>query len=229
MSAPAARPLDEATWPDKLTARVVAPGAEPAIQGYDVDGDLVRHYSFTETVFLAFTGRLPSTAEARAFEVALTFACPAPVNEAPTHAAVLARICMGTTSSIQGTAAVALAEQARLLVSAHAAWLDAPPGATAAVPEGCRARSDRERASVERLRRALRGTVDVPALAHDLSRPAAIMATLRACGLRSDQIECVLVFARLPVATAEALAAPAGSYRDYPLLLPAIEYQDPPA
>jgi len=220
-------PLDLGPWPDKLTARVVTPGPRPAIHGYDVEGDLARHYSFAETVLLSLTGELPTPGQGRAFEIVLQFAAPAPINEAPTHAAALARICSGTTSAIQGTAAVALAEQARCLVADHAAWLEALGAGVVRVAPEYRAASDEERASVGRLRAALEGFLDVPELAHDVSRAAALLATFWACGLkRARHIECALVFAKLPVALAEALATPARSFRAYPLLLPGIEYVD---
>jgi hypothetical protein len=218
-------PLDRAPWPDKLTARVVTPGPRPAIHGYDVEADLARNYSFAEAMLLALTGELPTDEAGRAFEVALLFAAPAPVSEAPTHAAVLARICAGTTSSIQGTAAVALAEQARVLVAEHRAWIDALSGALTAVPPEYCATSDEDRASVERIRQALPEGMVVPALAFDITRNAALLALLHGSGLkRASQIECALVMAKLPVATAEALATPAGSFRKYPLLLPPTEY-----
>jgi len=220
-------PLDDAPWPEKLTARVVTPGVRPAIHGYDVEADLARHYSFAETVLLALTGDLPRPEQGRAFEVALQFASPAPINEAPTHAAAIARMCSGTTSSILGTAAVALAEQARVLLAEHGAWIEALSGVIAGVPAEHRATSDAERASVARLRSALEGKVEVPALAHDVSRPAALLAALHACGLRTaKQIECALVVAKLPVAVAEALATPARSFRKYPTLLPPVAYVD---
>jgi hypothetical protein len=218
-------PIDHADWPDKLTARVVKPGQRPAIHGYDVQGDLARHYSFAETVLLALTGELPTTEQGRAFEIALQFAAPAPINEAPTHAAVLARICAGTTSSILGTAAIALAEQARVLLSEHRAWIEALSGIVTSVPHEHRATSGDERGSVERLRQALGDCVDLPVLAKDVSWPAALLAVLHACGLhRAEQMECALVMAKLPVAAAEALATPAGSFRKYPVLLPPIAY-----
>jgi hypothetical protein len=224
---PASGPLDEVSWPDKLTARVVAPGPPPAIHGYGVEEDLARHYSFAETVLLALTGNIPRAQQARAFEVALHFAAPAPIHESPTHAAVLARICAGTTSSIQGTAAIALAEQARVVVAEHHAWIESMSGAIESVALEHRAASEDDRASVQRLRRALGGLIDVPALDHDVARWAAILATFYACGLKkAEQMECVLVLAKLPIAMAEALATPAGSYREYPVLLPPIAYSD---
>jgi hypothetical protein len=220
-------PLDDAPWPDKLTARVVAPGPRPRIHGYDVEDDLARRYSFTETVFLALTGDLPTREVARAFDVVLQFLAPAPINEAPTHAAALARTCAGTTSSIQGTAAVALAEQARAVVAEHAAWIDALSQPIMHMPPEHRASSDAERESVERFRQAFGSAIEVPALSHDPSRLAALIAALRACGLKTaEQIECVMVLAKLPACLAEALATPAGSYRDYPVLLPPIAYEE---
>jgi hypothetical protein len=223
-------PLDDAEWPDKLTARVVTQGPCPRLHGYDVEGDLARHYSFAETVLLALTGRLPSAEEARAFDIALQFAAPAPAQEAPTHAAIIARICVASTSQIQGAAAIALGEQARVLVAEHGAWIETLAGPLTEVPVAFRAGNDVERESVGRLRRALRGTVDVPALWHDLGRAPALIATLHACGLKTAEvIECALVLAKLPIAMAEALATPAGSHRQYPVQLPTITYTEEPS
>jgi hypothetical protein len=222
------RPLDEAHWPEKLAARVVAPGPRPAIHGYDVEEDLARHYSFAEMMLLALTAQIPSAEQGKAFEVALQFVCPCTVNEAPTHAAILARVCAGTTSSIQGTAAIALAEQARVRIAEHRSWIEALSGPIAGVDDAHRPSNDDERASVDRLRRAIRGTFAVPALSHDVGRFAAILAVFYECGLRqAEQMECALVLARLPVAVAEALATPAAGYRDYPVHLPPIEYVGP--
>jgi hypothetical protein len=223
-------PLDDAEWPDKLTARVVTSAPSPRLHGYDVEDDLARHYSFAETVLLALTGKLPSADEARAFDVALQFAAPAPAQEAPTHAAIIARLCVASTSQIQGAAAIALAEQARVLLAEHAAWLEMLAGKLAEAPAAFRATSQAERDSVDRLRRALRGTVTVPALLHDIGRAPALIATLLACGLKSAEvIECALVLAKLPVAMAEALATPAGSHRQYPVQLPVIAYTQEPS
>lgn len=226
-------PLDEAAWPEKLTARVVTPGPRPRLHGYDVEGDLARHYSFVDAALLALTGSLPTPERSRAFDVALQFAAPVSAREAPVHAAILARICAATTSQMQGVSAIGLGEQARTVLATHRAWLDAlsePYPTVPKVPEQLRPVDEGERESVERLRRALRGTLAVPALAQDLGRDAALLAVLHACGLRTaETIECALVLARLPVAMAEALSTPAGSYRQYPVQLPPIAYTQEPS
>jgi hypothetical protein len=211
-------PLDDAAWPDQLTARVVTPGPTPRIHGYDVEGDLARHYSWTETVLLTLTGVLPSAERARAFEIALHFLAPAPVNEAPTHAAVVARICNVFTSALLGTAAIALAEQARDAVSTALA----DPASTPDAPHN--------RESVDRLREALRDAgLAVPGIEGDIGRMQALLATLRFAGLdRPELQETALVLARLPCAIAEAFATPAHSYRDYPVQLPDVRYREVP-
>jgi hypothetical protein len=211
-------PLDDATWPDQLTARVVTPGPAPRIHGYDVERDLARHYSWAETLLLTLTGALPSEKRARAFEIALQFLAPAPVNEAPTHATVVARVCNVFTTALVGTAAIALAEQASHAVSAAA---DAP---------GPSKDARDEHDSVERLRGALRHAgLSVPGIDGDLGRMPAILATLRFAGLGSQELqETAIVLARLPCALAEAFAMPTHGYRDYPVQLPEIRYQEEP-
>ena len=229
-AAPSRRPgpFDDIAWPDKLTARVVAPGNAPRIHGYDVERDLARHYAIAETTLLALTGDLPSEQQARAFEIATAFLSPAPLNEAPAHAAVVVRICNVLTSALIATAALALGEQARVLVGDHAAWLrcldtKAAPSSTAWAPA-----DDEERASVDRLREALDAArVALAALEHDLGRTPALLAVLHFAGLtRADQIESAIVLARMPSAVSEGLATPTHAYRDYPVELPPIRYTE---
>jgi hypothetical protein len=90
---------------------VVTPGSEPRVHGYDVERDLARHYRFSDVTLLALVGRLPSDEQFEAFDAAMSFLAPLPITEAPTHAAVLARICGAQSSGVIGAAAVALAER----------------------------------------------------------------------------------------------------------------------
>jgi hypothetical protein len=200
-------------WPEKLTARVVTPGPAPRVHGYDAEGDLAKHYAWTETVLLALTGELPSASRTRAFEIAMSFLAPAPVQEAPTHAAVLARICSVHTSAIVGTAAVALAEQAR-------SWMSRvnEPADVGGVDD-----------SVERLRHALRhANLSVPGTDGKVTRLGALLATLRFAGLEAtEQQEAAMVLARLPCALAEAFATPPLSIMTC-AQLPDVRYTEAP-
>jgi hypothetical protein len=221
-------PFDVVPWPDVLTARVVTPGARPRLHGYDCEGDLAGGTTSGERVILALTGELPSREQARAFDVVTSFLAPVAVNEAPAHAAVLARLCSGSTSSILATAALALAEQARTAVaslSGHWTWLTSPQGD---VPQAMQASGSEERASVERLREAVRSTgLPVPALERDLQRVPAMVASLIACSLTEPhQVEAAWVLTRLPVAFAEAMADKPGNLREYPWHLPRFNYEE---
>jgi hypothetical protein len=229
MIPPAAGPFETVTWSSELEGRVVEPGSPPRVHGYDAERDLARYYDLAETTLLALRGELPTREEASAFSVALAFAAPISVASAPSHVAVLARICSGTTSQIVGTVVIALAEQARVLLESQAAfiaWLAAPTGE---LPSCASARTEEDRASVERLRTALaeRGAVAVPATTLGVSRDAAILATLYSAGLvRTDQIETALTWCRLPLVSAEAFSAGPNGYRTYPLNLPPIVYEE---
>jgi len=66
-------PLEEASFPEQLSARVVTPGANPRLHGYDVEGDLARHYQPSDLLFLLLIGELPAAPVSRAFSVALMF------------------------------------------------------------------------------------------------------------------------------------------------------------
>ena len=96
-------PFDVVPWPETLTARVVAPGPAPRLHGYDTERDLAPHYGLAELTLLSLTGELPAPPQARGFEVATTFVAPIAVSEAPSHAAVLARLCSGSDSAVLGT------------------------------------------------------------------------------------------------------------------------------
>jgi hypothetical protein len=219
-------PAEGQPWPDRLTARVITPGPRPHVHGYDVEDDVARHFRFGESVLLALTGIAPDEETGRRFEIALTFASALAVTEAPTHAAVIARTCAGSTSAVIGTAAVALAEHARWLVDRHApllAWLEA--GAEGEVPAIARATDDDDRASVARLRDLL--GKQASCVAPDLSRDAALLSLLHSCGSRTaEQIEAALVVSRLSTTMAEALAATRGGLRDYPLNVPPFVYEE---
>lgn len=220
-------PAESNTWPATLTARVVTPGSRPRVHGYDVEVDLAQHYRFGESVLLALTGVAPDDATGRCFELALVFLSPLAVTEAPTHAAVLARTCAGSAAAVTGTAAVALAEQARWLLARNApvlAWLN--DDCRTALPDVGRPRDDDDRQSVERLRHAL-GELAGQLSVHDMGRDAALLTLLHRCGLHtSDQIEVALVVARLATCVAEALAGKRGGLRDYPLNLPPFAYAE---
>jgi len=221
-------PAESNDWPGALAARVVTPGARPRVHGYDVEGDLARHYGFGESVLLALTGEAPESSTGTCFEIALTFLSPLAVTEAPTHASVLARTCAGSAAAITGTAAVTLAEQARWLLARYApllAWLDADRSGE--LPEIARATHDDERESVSRLRQALAASGVSALPAEDFGRDAALLTLLHGCGLRTaDRIEVALVVARLATCAAEALAVKRGALRDYPMNLPPFSYAE---
>lgn len=221
-------PVEDYAFPTTLSARVITPGPRPRVHGYDVEGEVAPHYRFGESILLALTGEPPDEATGLCFERALTFLSPLAVTEAPTHAAVVARTCAGSAAAVTGTAAVALAEQARWLLARHApllVWLD--DGCRGEPPALSRAQHDEDRQSVVRLRQALGGLAASRLPAQDLGRDAALLSVLHACGLRrAEQLEVALVVARLATCAAEALAAKRGALRDYPMDLPPFVYDE---
>ena len=209
-------PFDSVEWPQKLKARVVTPGALPRIHGYDAEGDLALHYRFSDTVLLALTGELPDDRTGRAFEVAMQYLAPTSVAEPPAHCGVLARLCGARTSGVLGATAVAAAEQAQFLVEGGE-----PPANHLAADEA-------DRAAVSRLTAALARTgFSCPALGAELSRDAALLALLHACGLKTaEQKQAAIAIARLPCALAEAFAVSPTAFKEYPMNLPPFEYEE---
>lgn len=226
--APARRagPIDVELWPSALAARVVEPGPLPRIHGYDVEDDLARHYSFAEITLTALTGTAPERGHGRAFEIALAFLAPVPVNEAPGHAAGLARLIGADASGVISGAAMGLAERARHLVSTHAeliAWLDSGSGD---VPPSTQTDDPNDTHAVARLRAALAETgASFPLLNTRPTLMAALIGVLHGVGLTdAPRIETALAFAGLPATVAEAFAVKPFAFFSYPMDLPAFRY-----
>jgi hypothetical protein len=221
-----AGPIDVELWPSTLAARVVEAGPAPRIHGYDVEGDLARHYSFAEITLTALTGAVPERGHGRAFEIALAFLAPVPVSEAPGHAAGLARLIGADASGVISGAAMGLAERARSLVSAHTelvAWLDAGGGS---VPPSTQSDDPNDASAVARLRDALAETgASFPLLNTRPTLLAALIAVLHGVGLTDmPRIEAALAFAGLPATLAEAFAVKPFAFFSYPMDLPAFRY-----
>src|SRR5213075_2997917 len=85
-----------------------------------------------------------------------------------------------------------------------------------------------EREAVERLRLALQRTgLSVPALQQSVTREAAILSVLFACGLRrAEQLQAAVVLARMPCALAEGFAERATNFGHYPINLPPFVYEE---
>jgi hypothetical protein len=221
-------PLESGEFPEQLTARVITPGAKPRVHGYDVEGDLARHYGATDLVLLSLTGELPSDAARAAFEVAWLFLAPVSVAHSGPHATVLARLCGATTSSMLGVAAIGLAEQARELVTEHEELFSCLRSKAQLLPTRYQSQEPAARASVERLQRALFGSgLVVPVLKQSPTRDAALLSVLFACGLkRATQLQAAIVLARLPSALSEGFAERATNFGNYPINLPPFVYEE---
>lgn len=224
-------PLESgAAFPARLTARVVSPGERARVHGYDVEGDLARHYQASDLLFLTLLGELPTSPVSHAFSVLLMFLAPVSVAHASTHAAVVGRLCGAPASSTFGVAAIGAAEHARSLLDEHAeliGWLRTQRGP---LPEAFRGRGEADLASVQRLQQALATTgVSVPALAEGPSRDAALVMTLFALGFkRRERMEAAIMLARIPCAIAEALSERPTNFANYPINLPRFTYTEAP-
>jgi hypothetical protein len=221
-------PLETHSFPEQLSARVVTPGAQPRIHGYDVESDLAQHYNMLEVAYLALTGELPEPEVTRALNATLVFFSPLSVACAPAHAAVLARLCGAPPSSILSVSAIGLAEQVRALLDDHQAILHLLAQPDTELPETCRSEDPDEWLAVDQLARLLDGFgVRVPALYQHPTRQVAVLAALSSCGLVSrHQLETILVWARLPIVMAEAAAERPGNFKSYPINIPHYVYKE---
>ncbi len=215
-------PLESAPWPEALEAQAISTTDGTRLYGYDVESDLAAHYRFSDLLFLAIRGELPDPLRSRAFEIALMFALPVSVGEAPIHAAALARLCGARPGGVASVASLALAETLGNAVRAALPRLrGAPDGLMPPV-------SSDDAASVDRLRALLHDVLEVPLLAQAPPRELALMAVLWECGLRTEQeLVNALVLARLPSALAESAGRRPLDFASYPTTTPPIDYQSP--
>ncbi len=194
-------------WPLKLPARIIEPGKEPRIQGYDVNEDLARHYGFAEVMILALTGELPSREESLLFERLLVLLSPANPGSAPTHAASVSRLCGASDAAIIATTAGLLAESVTLAEVSHLGW--------------------EENSLKHALSRIMRDSGFEPSWNDDDSLAELISTVLTACGLTLDwQRTTALTLAALPAAIAEASSWVRGDFKSYPMNLPAFRYEE---
>jgi len=212
-------PLESSPWPSALEAHAVSLEGEVCLHGYEVESDLAAHYRFSDLVYLAVKGELPDDRRSRAFEVALIFALPLSVAEAPIHAAALARICGARQGGVLSVAGRALAARAEDTVRRYLPALKGEPSSPSAPV------ADGDAASVARLRALLEGVLDVPLLAGGPSRDLALLAVLWECGLRTEsELVQVMTIARLPSAVAESSKRRPLDFASYPTDNPPLDY-----
>lgn len=216
-------PIEARQWPRELVANALDRTATGGrLFGFDVEADLARNYRFSDVVYLGLTGDLPDDARSRAFEVALIFATSLGAGEAPVHAAMLARLCGVRAGGTLAVGALSLGEKYEAILRELAAATGSDSGP---LPDSLSAKDDAERASVGRLRESLSGLLEVPMLARDPSREVALVATLRACGLRPGfPIASALTMAGLTATTAESARVVMGRFKDYPMDTPPFDY-----
>lgn len=216
-------PIDHMPTPDRLSAKVVRPGARPLLHGYDLQRDLSVNYDGGELALIALSGEAPSEIQSSRFSVTSAFAAGVSAAHAPVHAALLARRYGSRDSGVASVAAIGLTELARFELDGQAellTWLAA--GGESDPPASAAPASDDDAAASDRLREALRsrGCYD-RRLDAELGLLPAVVTSLHACGLTQRwQLEAAFTWARLPVAIAEAMAHDRGDLKTYPINVP---------
>ncbi len=245
-------PFDREAWPEHLATRVVSPDAA-RVQGYDVAGDLARHYGIADVAWLAICGELPDETQRAAFDTALVLLAPTHLGQAPAHAAALSRLIGALPAATVGVAAVGLGELARSERDALAPWLrwldDAAAaadvnaaGAVGEVPACARAAQpddaphdaaphdaiesiDAQRWLDAQLRSWFGEARGLPDV--PLHRTAVAYAILHRLGFTEPlAVEALATWARLPAVIAEAAFLRPGAIRSYPARVPDYRYVD---
>ena len=206
--------------PDKLAAHVVDWRDGGAIHGYGVLDDLARHFAPHEVFLLGLTGETPSESVGRAFGVALTWLSACHVGLAPTHSAVLAKVCGSPSSGIVGIAAMVAAREAEFVLASHQAlfdWLDASNSRDFAGWD--------ERDPTWRIRLHEASGLDLAELAIARDAASASLIVFYLVGIKARaRLVSAWAWARMIGSLSEALGDQALSMRTYPLRLPKFEY-----
>lgn len=222
--------LDRVAFPTQLTAHVVAPTPDPRVHGYAVQADLGRHADFLDVAWLALTGEVPTAGERAALSLALVWLAPMAVNEAPTHAAVLAKVAGAPEEVVPAIAAVAVGQHTAAELAALAplfAWLDggleAPPAAWVE-PAPTTGQAEAWAALAGQSAHWFGADHALPA-GPVLRRVAGAYALLHRLGVRDTaRLQALSLWARLPTILAEAACAASGAVMTYPAHLPAYQY-----
>lgn len=219
-------PIEDGDWPPRPVARVVAPGPAPRIRGYGVDDDLALFASSAERAWLTLRGELPAPEELKAFEVTLAFASPAHVGEAPTGAAVAARLAGGRKAGFIQTACAVLAEQAQRFDAIAGALAD--DTGEADVPAALAPDDDEHPERVDAFGRALAdGDAPIEPRWAGWGPMAALADAWRQLGFRrAEEWIALWIHARLPAVVAEALYVRPGTFHLYPMNTPEFRYEE---
>jgi hypothetical protein len=225
-------PIEDGDWPERPVARAVAPGPKPRIRGYAVDDDLALNTSAAERVWLTLKGELPDAAQLCAFEVTLAFASPAHVGEAPTGAAIAARLAGGRKAGFIQTACAVLGEQAQRFDAIGASletWRDDRGVVPAALAPGDDEHAERTGAFAEAIRAAAEdaGDAGLEVRWAGFGLMAALADAWWQLGIRrAEEWIALWVHARLPAVVAEAMYVRPGTFHLYPMNTPEFRYEE---
>lgn len=218
---PANGALDDTQWPEQLVARAIEAGTtDDRLHGYAVLTDVCRHYRYSDLIYLAIVGELPTDRASLLFHVGLCAWSSLSVKEAPVHVSLLSRVSAGRIGSAIAAGTIALADQTRLLLERHAQLLDWLRVPDADVPvqylvDGSAALHDTLLALGIRPRFARR----------DMTREAASLALLFEAGLVDpEQLQAAIITARTTSLVAESLATGPRDLSQYPVKLPPFHY-----
>ena len=212
-----------------MAAHAVEPGlSDDRLHGYAVLGDLSKHYSSSDLLYLAIQGELPDERASRVFALAHAALATLSVREAPAHVAILSRICGAHLSSALGAGAITLAESAHRLLDEHApllAWLAHPDGD---LPPAFHNPDPADTWVTSLVDAARAHQVDVSLVRDSMSRDAARLALLFEAGIcDAERMQAAIIATRFTGVVAEALLSRPEHLNLYPVKLPPYQYVEP--
>lgn len=217
-------PLDTFTTCDTLDGYVCDLSQGFFVHGHDIMRAMAAGGSFSQFIFLALVGHMPSHAQRVRFERALHLAGQLDICDAPCHAARLARVQRAAPSDVLSVGCIALSQRARAILEHTTplrAWLDDMTQPLSPDRQRCVSPPGFDPQAV------LRGFRDATLAALRSQEPdlhECLIALLHAAGLRLPwQLTSALVMGAIPIIMAEAFFAP-DRLKDYPVNLPEYRY-----
>lgn len=203
---------------ETLEARVFDYSESPSIFGYDIETDLLQHYSLQEVLLLTLTGELPDKKQSLLLSVVLTSLVAGNPTDDYVHGGILTRTFSNAEESILPAVAPIAAQRTLHLLNSHQPFIEWLKNPTEPLPEIAVGSENKTQPLIDALQR--RG-VKSKFLDFPLTTTAARFALLFEAGLTERwQLQFICSWMALLAPTAEAMARPSCAFLDYPIRLP---------
>jgi hypothetical protein len=218
--------IESRNYPDFLQLHAVQLEPECCLHGYSLLNDLQPNYRRVECVLLAYLGELPTERQIEIFELAQSFVQLPLAVTADLHSSILAQVCGARAASIVMVATTSAAEDCERRLLGYGDALNLFAGGQFSKLEVEPAVAPEELSIATKFRQALDTAGSFSMTLPEVGCFALWLRAMAFIGVTSPIFLCAIwAEARLPTVLAEAAAAKIGSFKDYPINQPPIEFE----